>query len=98
MLDFRVESETYPIRAAGLQADFARNGDVPFIGIVATHDEKNGQECILMLNRDLDMQREGAMEWEGVAPQPLAPPAAGSRMSFRLPPRSYSVAHLSVNA
>ena len=31
-----------------------------------------------------------------VAPQPLAPPAAGRRMSFKLPPRSYSVAHLSL--
>jgi alpha-L-arabinofuranosidase len=31
-----------------------------------------------------------------VAPQPLAPPAAGSRMSFKLPPRSYSVAHLTL--
>jgi alpha-L-arabinofuranosidase len=29
-----------------------------------------------------------------VAPQALAPPAAGSRMSFKLPPRSYTVARL----
>ena len=29
VLDFRIESETYPIRAAGLQADFARNGRCP---------------------------------------------------------------------
>lgn len=36
VLDFRVESDTYPISAAGLQADFARNGDVPFVDIVAT--------------------------------------------------------------
>ena len=31
-----------------------------------------------------------------VVPQPLAPPAAGSRMPFKLPPRSYTVAHLSL--
>jgi PAS domain-containing protein len=31
-----------------------------------------------------------------VAPQPLAPPVAASRMSFKLPPRSYTVAHLSL--
>jgi len=33
-----------------------------------------------------------------VAPQALAPPAAGSRMSFKLPPRSYTAVHLSVKA
>ena len=30
---------------------------------------------------------------EAVRPQPLEPPAVGSTMTFRLPPRSYSVAH-----
>ena len=68
MLDLRVESETYPISAAGLQADFARNGDVPFVDIVATHDEQNGQACVLMLNRDLDGEREVVLEWEDVTP------------------------------
>jgi alpha-L-arabinofuranosidase len=29
-----------------------------------------------------------------VAPQPLTPPAAGSRMTFKLPPRSYTVVQL----
>jgi alpha-N-arabinofuranosidase len=29
-----------------------------------------------------------------VAPQRLDPPAAGARMTFTLPPRSYTVAHL----
>jgi alpha-N-arabinofuranosidase len=122
VLDVRVESETYPIRAAGLQADFARNGDVPFVDIVATHDEKNGHASVLMLNRDLEAEREVMIEWEDitparvlacetitgadlkafntfeaprrVAPQPLSPPAAGSRMTFKLPPRSYTLAHL----
>ena len=31
-----------------------------------------------------------------VAPQPLDPPAAGARMTFNLPPRSYTVAHLAI--
>ena len=31
VLDLRVESDTYPISAAGLQADFARNDQVPFV-------------------------------------------------------------------
>ena len=124
MLDLRVESETYPIKAAGLQADFARDADVPFVDIVATLDEPGGQAAVLMLNRDLDGEREVVLQWEDVvptrvlacetltgtdlkafntfeqprrvAPQPLAPPAAGSRMTFKLPPRSYTVAHLSL--
>ncbi len=29
-----------------------------------------------------------------VAPQQLAAPKAGAKMTFKLPPRSYSVAHL----
>jgi alpha-N-arabinofuranosidase len=120
----RVEAETYPISGTGLQADFARNGDVPFVDLVATIDEPAGQAAVLMLNRDLDGEREIAIEWNDivpmrvlscetltgpdlkafntfeeprrVAPQPLAPPAAASRMSFKLPPRSYTVAHLSL--
>src|SRR4029077_5038304 len=52
-LDVRVESETYPISAAGLQADFARTAQVPFVDIVATQDGPAKQLCVLMLNRDL---------------------------------------------
>src|SRR5690606_3951764 len=120
----RVETETYPIRAAGLQADFARNAEVPFVDVVATIDEPGGQATVLMLNRDLEREREVVLEWADivptrviscesltgpdlkafntfadprrVAPQPLAPPAAGSRMTFALPPRSYTVAHLAI--
>jgi alpha-L-arabinofuranosidase len=29
-----------------------------------------------------------------VVPQKLAPPPAGKRMTFKLPPRSYTVVHL----
>jgi alpha-N-arabinofuranosidase len=122
----RVESETYPIRAAGLQADFARNQDVPFLDLVATHDEKAGEACVLMLNRDLDAEREVVLEWESViparvlawetitgpdlkafntfdeprrvVPQRLDAPAASNRMTFRLPARSYTVAHVQVKA
>ena len=126
VLDLRVESETYPISGAGLQPDFARNGDVPFVDLVATIDEPSGQAAVLMLNRDLDGEREVVLEWQDivptrvlacdtitgtdlkafntfdqprrVAPQALAPPAAGSRMSFKLPPRSYTAVHLSLKA
>ena len=123
VLDLRVESDTYPIRGAGLQPDFARNEQVPFVDVVATLDSQNGQACVLMLNRDLDAERELVLEWRDVtpmrvlvcetltgtdlkafntfeqprrvAPQRLEPPAAGARMTFKLPPRSYTVVQLS---
>jgi alpha-N-arabinofuranosidase len=122
VLDLRVESDTYQIKAEGLQADFARNGDVPFLDLVATMDDSAGQAAVLMLNRDLEGDREVVLEWEAIVPtrvlvcetltgtdlkatntfadpkrvipQRLDPPAAGSRMTFKLPPRSYTVAHL----
>jgi len=126
VLDLRVDSETYPIRAAGLQADFARNDQVPFVDVVATLDAQNGQACVLMLNRDLQGEREIALEWRDVtptrvlacetltgtdlkafnsfeqprrvAPQRLDAPAAGARMTFKLPPRSYTVAQLAATS
>ena len=124
VLDLRVESDTYPVKGAGLQADFARDYDVPFVDLVATLDEPAGQAAVLMLNRDLDGERELVLGWEGVtparvlacetltgtdmkavnsfadprrvAPQRLEPPAAGAQMTFKLPPRSYTIAHLAV--
>ena len=68
VLDVRVESETYPISGAGLQPDFARNGDVPFVDLVATIDEPAGQAAVLMLNRDLDGEREVVLEWQDIVP------------------------------
>jgi alpha-N-arabinofuranosidase len=68
VLDLRVESETYPISAAGLQADFARDGVVPFVDVVATLDEPARQGAVLLLNRDLDGEREVVLEWAELAP------------------------------
>ena len=124
LLDLRIESETYPITPAGLQADFARAGDVPFVDVVATLDEPARQAAVLVLNRDLAGERELTVEWgdvvpkrviaaetltgpdlkafntfdapRRVVPQALAAPAAGARMTFKLPPRSYTVVHLGV--
>jgi alpha-N-arabinofuranosidase len=98
---------------------------VPFVDVVATHDERNRQVCLLMLNRDLDGERELAIEWRDVtparvlacetltgtdlkafntfeqpkrvSPQRLDAPAAGARMTFKLPPRSYTVAQLATS-
>lgn len=33
-----------------------------------------------------------------LAPQPLDSPVPGARMTFKLPPRSYTIAHLAVSA
>jgi alpha-N-arabinofuranosidase len=126
VLDLRVESETYPIKGAGLQADFARDADVPFVDLVATVDDQAGQAAVLLLNRDLQNEREVVIEWSDVTPtrvltcetltgadlkafntfenprrvvpQRLDAPAAGSRMTFRLPARSYTAVHLSTRA
>jgi alpha-N-arabinofuranosidase len=126
VLDLRVESDTYAIKGTGLQADFARDADVPFLDLVATLDESAGQAAVLMLNRDLAAARDIVLEWDDivpirvlacetltgpdlkafntfadprrVAPQRLDPPAAAARMTFNLPPRSYTVAHLEIKA
>jgi alpha-N-arabinofuranosidase len=126
LLDLRVEADTYPISATGLQADFARNGQVPFVDLVATLDDAGGQAALLMLNRDLEAEREVVLEWEDVTPvrvlacetltgadlkafntfdqprrvvpQQLEAPVASARMTFKLPPRSYTVAHLAMKA
>ena len=125
VLDLKVESETYPITAEGLRADFARTDQVPFIDVTATFDPKDGHVCVLMLNRDLESERELTLEWrdptptrvilcetltgpdvkafntfeqpQQVAPRPLDPPQAGSSMTFKLPPRSYSIARIATS-
>jgi alpha-N-arabinofuranosidase len=122
VLDLQVASETYPIKGKGLRRDFAVDDDVPFVDVAATVDAQNHQACLLMLNRDLEGERELVVEWrdpmpsrvlacqtltgtdlkafntfeqpQRVAPQPLQPPAAGPSMTFKLPPRSYTVAHI----
>ena len=117
-----VESETYPIRAAGLRPDFARDDRVPFVDLAATLDPANGELCLLVLNRDLGAERELVLDCRDfsptrvlasetltgtdlkaantferptlVAPRPLEAPRPGSRMTFKLPARSYSVVHM----
>ena len=122
VLDPLVESETYKVKAEGLRPDFARDDQVPFVDLAATLDPRNGQLCLLLLNRDLRGEREliidcrdfaptrilAALTLTGadlkeantferpilVAPRPLEAPRAGSRMTFKLPARSYSVCQL----
>ena len=68
VLDLQVESETYPIRAQGLRADFARNEEVPFLDVVATHDPRNGQVALFMLNRDTTRERDITITWQSPTP------------------------------
>ncbi len=121
VLDLVTECETYPISATGLRADFARDDQVPYLDVAATIDPQ-GQVALLMLNRDLQSERELVLDWRDptptrviacetltgpdlkafntfedpkkVVPQPLAPPAPGARMTFKLPARSYTVAQI----
>ena len=51
-----------------MQADFARNADVPFVDIVATLNPENGEACVLMLNRDVDSEREVVLDWRDKTP------------------------------
>jgi alpha-N-arabinofuranosidase len=122
VLDLQVESETYPIKAEGLRADFARNDQVPYLDVTATINPPDGQVCLLMLNRDLESERELVVEFRDptpkrllacetltgtdlkaantfaqpklVVPRALDAPPVGSKMTFKLPARSYSVAQI----
>jgi alpha-N-arabinofuranosidase len=68
MLDIQVESETYPIKAAGLRADFARDEQVPFVDVVATYDAAKKRVSVFALNRDLTNERELALTFEDITP------------------------------
>jgi len=68
VLDLQVASDTYEIRAGNLQPDFARNDLVPFVDVVITHDRENNEAAVFMLNRDLDGERELALDWQDPVP------------------------------
>jgi alpha-N-arabinofuranosidase len=71
VLDLLTESETYPIKAEGLRADFARNDVVPYLDIAATLNPQNGQICVFTLNRDLEHERELLLEFNDLFPRRL---------------------------
>ncbi len=119
VLDLQIESETYPIRAEGLRADFARDDQVPYLDAAATFDPADGQVSLFLLNRDTESERDVSIDWRDmtparvtfaetltgrdlkafntfaepkrVAPQQFDAPRVGSRMTFKLPARSYTV-------
>ena len=113
VIDLLLESESYEV---------PHLGKVPVLDVAATADAATGEQCLLMLNRDLVNERELIVTWPGpvptrvlaletltgtdlkasnsfeqpsrVAPQHLDAPKPGAKMAFRLPPRSYTAAHL----
>jgi alpha-L-arabinofuranosidase len=68
VLDLQVQSETYPIKADGLRADFARNEQVPFLDVVATQNVANGQLALFMLNRDTSGERDITITFQAPTP------------------------------
>ena len=68
VLDLLVEVETYPIKAAGLRPDFARDDVVPYVDVAATLDPQNGQLALFMLNRDLQGERELVLDCRDFTP------------------------------
>ena len=113
VMDLLLESDSYEV---------PRLGQIPFVDIIATADKATGEQCLLMLNRDLAAEREVTVTWPGapptrifaletltgpdlkasntfdqpnrVTPQRLEPPKPGAKITFKLPPRSYTAAHL----
>lgn len=68
VLNLLVESETYPIRADGLRADFARDDQVPYLDVAATINPQNGLVSLFMLNRDLESERELVLDFRDPTP------------------------------
>jgi len=59
VMDLLLESESYEV---------PRLGHVPVVDVAATADLGTGEQCLLMLNRDLSNERELAVTWTGSAP------------------------------
>jgi alpha-N-arabinofuranosidase len=68
VLDLGVEGETYPIKAAGLRPDFARDDVVPYVDVAATLDPQSGQLALFMLSRDLQGEREVVLDCRDFTP------------------------------
>jgi len=68
VLDLLVDGETYPIKAAGLRPDFARDDVVPYVDVAATLDPGSGQLALFILNRDLQAERELVLDCRDFTP------------------------------
>ncbi len=72
VLDILVESDTYPIARnysdGYVSRSIARMETAPYVDVAATLDRDSGNCSILMLNRDLEGDREVELRFEGLAP------------------------------
>ncbi len=72
VLDLLVESETYPIErnysASYVNQPSPRPETAPYIDVAATLDPDDGNCSVLLLNRDLEGDREVELRFEGLAP------------------------------
>jgi alpha-N-arabinofuranosidase len=59
VLDLPVKSATYEAQ---------RIGPVPFVDAAGTYDSETGRATILLLNRDLEKEREATLIWQGAVP------------------------------
>ena len=59
VLRVEVESPTYPVEGMG---------NVNYLDVAATRDSKNGNVCMLVLNRDLDNSRTFEVNWQSMSP------------------------------
>jgi alpha-N-arabinofuranosidase len=69
VLEPLVASETYPISADGLRADFARDDVVPYLDVAVTLDQAGGEAAVFVLNRDLAGERELTLDWLDPVPE-----------------------------
>jgi alpha-N-arabinofuranosidase len=68
VVDLLVESETYPIHAGTLRADFAREDVVPYLDVAVTVDAEAKQAAVFVLNRDLQNPRQLVLDWRDPTP------------------------------
>jgi alpha-N-arabinofuranosidase len=63
---YEVASLGRPIESIGLAAPGF--GDVPYLDIVATHDEEKNSATLLIMNRDLEKEQELQINWHDLTP------------------------------
>ena len=72
VLDLLVQSETYPIErrynAAYVNGPASRPESAPYLDVAATHEPASGNCSILLLNRDLERERDVEIRFDDLTP------------------------------
>jgi alpha-L-arabinofuranosidase len=69
VIDLTVDCDSYAIHAKGLRADFARNGQVPYLDVVATIDAPSNRATVFVLNRDIHHAHDLLLDWVDPTPR-----------------------------